>query len=99
MVNLNNETLTIIIEDELTIYQVENIKKEILKNFDSVNKVSININEVTKIDSAGFQLLVSLKQTCKTLNKDFIVSDLSNQTIKFLQLFGCANYLAKGQDG
>lgn len=73
---------------ELTIYQVEEITKQVCVLFDNAKELVIDLMQTDKIDTAGFQLLVSLKKSCKATQKRFELVGISDSVQNFMTLFG-----------
>ncbi len=88
MVRLDDSILHIHPTSELTIYQVEEITKLVQKSFNAAKHISINLQQTDKIDTAGFQLLVSIQKSCAKADKNFEVIELNNSVENFLTLFG-----------
>ncbi|WP_373070658.1 lipid asymmetry maintenance protein MlaB [Sulfurimonas sp.] len=88
MVTLDASTLNINPASELTIYQVEEITKLVQESFSNAKQVLINLQQTEKIDTAGFQLLISLQKSCSKTNKNFEIIELNSSVENFLTLCG-----------
>lgn len=73
---------------ELTIYQVEEVSKKLAGTFGGAQNVLIDLERTNKIDTAGFQLLVSLIKSCKTSGKECVLEGMSGSVDNFMALFG-----------
>jgi anti-anti-sigma factor len=89
----DNNALIINPPQELTIHTVndflEVIKPE-LKDFDSL---LINLVGVTEIDSAGFQIIISLKNETLEQNKNFSIVGMSMDVDEMVSLYRADSYL------
>ena len=88
MLKMENSTLSLIIENDFSIYQVEEIHKRLCDSFDGAKEVVVDMSKSDKIDTAGFQLLVSLKKSCEADGKTFKLQKLSSSAQNFTELFG-----------
>lgn len=59
-------TCTLVLPAELNVFNVAQLKNEILEalNTKNLKKLSLNIEGVKEMDSACFQLLIKLKKEC-----------------------------------
>lgn len=88
MVTMEGSTLRFNPSGELTIYQVEEALKELKGSFGDAKALTIDLNVTDKIDTAGFQLLVSLEKSCKALGKECTADGISGSIENFMALFG-----------
>ena len=73
---------------DLTIYQVEELTKEIATSLPTAQEVVVELTETEKIDTAGFQLLISLKKSCVATDKKFELNGMDESVENFMTLFG-----------
>ncbi|MDD3343045.1 MAG: STAS domain-containing protein [Sulfurospirillaceae bacterium] len=85
---LNDNVLHIKPEGELSIYQVESILLQLVPLVSKANVCVVNLSSIDKIDTAGFQLLVSLRKGFEMMQKPFEITGIANSTHNFMQLFG-----------
>ena len=88
MVTMEDSILHLTPTEELTIYQVEEITKQVTLLFANAKELVINMTQTDKIDTAGFQLLISLKKSCETTQKRFELVGISDSVQNFMTLFG-----------
>jgi anti-anti-sigma factor len=88
MINMNASTLFLKMESELTIYQVEELNKQVCALLGNAESVVVDMGGVDKIDTAGFQLLMSLKHSCENMNKNFELNGVGGSAGNFFSLFG-----------
>lgn len=94
MISNEASTLRIKPSDELTIYQVEELTKQLCMAFGNAGEVVIDLTQTDKIDTAGFQLLVSLKKSCEATQKRFEIVGAGESVQNFMTVFGsqlCTN--------
>lgn len=85
---MENSTLSLIIENDFGIYQVEEMHKHLCDSFDDAKEVVVDMSKSDKIDTAGFQLLASLKKSCEATGKPFKLLEPSSSAQNFTELFG-----------
>ena len=88
MVTMDGSTLRFNPAGELTIYQVEESLKELLGSFGEAKSVFVDLNITDKIDTAGFQLLVSLTKSAKASGKECRIDGIGGSVENFTALFG-----------
>jgi len=84
----------VIEKDEVTIYDVETIYKEILKEYES-DSVVVDLNGVNKLDMGIIQLFVSLQKSCKKDSKKFELKNCSSEVAEILKKCACEFLLRK----
>ena len=85
---MDASTLRVHPTGDLTIYQVEEVTKEISALLVSAEEVIVDLGETDKIDTAGVQLLVSLQKSCIATNKKFEITSMGDSVENFMILFG-----------
>jgi anti-anti-sigma regulatory factor len=88
MLDMEGSTLVFRVENELTIYQVEELNKQLCVSFGNAEAMVVDMSRADKIDTAGFQLLVSLKKSCESMNKNFEITGCGGSAQNFMELFG-----------
>jgi len=79
-------------KDELTIYEIESVHKELLDEFNK-GDVSIDISSLNKIDMSAIQLLLSAKKSCQESDKTFEIIGANSEVSKIFQKSGCQSLL------
>ena len=85
-------------QGDFTIYRVEELKKEISAGIQDAKTVFVDMGDVGKIDTAAFQLVVSLKKTCEANKKTISFINIPESVKNFSQLFGCEEIFVKGDE-
>jgi len=75
-------------EGDITIYTVNKLKKIIMDELAQSSKVELDLRNVEKFDSAGFQLLVYLNREAKNNEKEIQIVQKSMYVSKVFNLFG-----------
>ncbi|WP_263831751.1 STAS domain-containing protein [Sulfurospirillum oryzae] len=88
MITLKESSLHVNPSGELTIYQVEEFSEKVKKLISSAERLYVDLSQLDKIDSAGFQLLVSLQKSCESSQKSFEINGITNSVHNFMLLFG-----------
>lgn len=71
----NKNVTTLVIEGELTIYQVGVAKQELFKDYQKLTgDVALDLQQVTEIDTAGVQLLLFAKKLFSDMGKTLYIS-------------------------
>ncbi len=78
----------IIKKDELSIYDVEELQKELIAEFNN-GSVLIDMNKVNKIDMSVIQLFVSAQKSCKKASKSFELKNISKKISDILKSCAC----------
>lgn len=88
MVKMDASILRVDPQTELTIYQVEEMTKELLPLLVTAGEVNVDLSQTDKIDTAGFQLIVSLQKSCVESGKKFDIAGMSDSVENFMTLLG-----------
>lgn len=71
----SKDTTTLILEGDLTIYYVAQIKDEIFADYEKLSdKIALDLEGVTEIDTAGVQLLLFAKKFFATVHRSLFIS-------------------------
>ncbi|MGZ4995289.1 MAG: STAS domain-containing protein [Methylobacter sp.] len=88
--NLPNGHL--VIEDEVTIYTVMDLKEKLLSALATTEELELDMSGVSEIDGAGLQLLVMVKQAAAELGKVLRFTGHSPVVLELLDLSGLAGF-------
>lgn len=88
MVTMDGSLLRFDPSGELTIYQVEEATKELGRSISQAKELLIDLSQTDKIDTAGFQLLISITKTSNSAGKECLIKGLSGSIENFIALFG-----------
>ncbi len=86
------------INEDLTIYNIDEVKKEINEKIEKVDTLEIDLENVEEIDSSGIQLLIALKNEFKKNNKKIIFSALSGPVNKIIDCYGINDSINLGSN-
>lgn len=79
---------TLVCDGELTIYTAEVAKKILLGNLDEVvESIALDLSNVSKLDTAGLQLLLFTKTIMADSNKHFYVKTSNEHVDGIFKLF------------
>lgn len=81
------EEKIIIVPDALNIYNVADVKDQVLEAFMGVQPVHLDLSEAMEFDSAGFQLLVMLVREARLKGKVFKITQFSEPARKVIELY------------
>jgi anti-anti-sigma factor len=93
MVNVKNKQYQahpFVIEGELTIYTVTELKDKLLSELSKAEKLELDLSEVSEFDAAGLQLLVTIKKEAEVLGKVLQITGHSPVVVELLDLSGLA---------
>jgi anti-anti-sigma factor len=95
MENLKNKqqpSQPMVIEGELTIYTVTELKDKLLSELAKAEKMALDLSEVSEFDAAGLQLLVTIKKEAEALGKVLEMTGHSPVVVELLDLSGLAGF-------
>ena len=84
----NSEATTVKISGEMTIYAVKNLFDELLDILNTTKLLTLNLSQVTAIDSSGMQLLIFLKKQATNLK----LLSHSKAVLKYLDIYGLTGF-------
>jgi anti-anti-sigma factor len=73
---------------ELTIYTVKTIKETISSHSISNNELSLDLTGLSKMDSAGYQLLLYFCRELSLYGKKFLILGNSSESERLFSLYG-----------
>jgi len=76
-----------------TIYDVEEVQKEVMVEFKNNDTLEIDMKSVEKIDIAALQLLVSAKRSCQEENKSFSLTNMNDEVLDAVRICGLESEL------
>lgn len=76
------------VEGELTIYHVNDFKKNLEKAIKKATNINLNLANVSEIDTSCFQLLMQAQTTCLENDKELKLSAVSQPIREVLEIFG-----------
>ena len=79
-------------KDELTIYEVESLHKDLLDVFKN-GDVIVDMGVVNKIDMSVIQLFISTKKSCLESSKNFQLTNVNEEVSKIFQSAGCLSLI------
>ena len=85
------ETKTLSIHQDLTIYQAQALKDELLSALATADRLELDLAGVAEIDTAGLQLLILAKREAARRDKALAITAHSpavQQTLDFCNLVG-----------
>jgi len=88
IVSENDDDCLISIDGELTIYNAMEIDKSLLENINKYQNISLDLNDVSEMDTACYQLLLQKFLLCKDRGKAFVISTASPQAQEVFELYG-----------
>jgi ABC-type transporter Mla MlaB component len=92
-IEINNIDPIVRLNSDATIKSIEALYQQFKRVLDFHDMIEVNAVEVTTIDTATLQLLVSLKQEEKRLNKTIHILSPSSRFLESARLLGLSNVL------
>jgi len=80
------------LEGELTIYEAEELKLGFAKYMEKAKAFSVNLSNVSEMDTACFQVLLAVKHECIEQKKEFTMNSHSPAVLDVLELFNIESY-------
>ena len=90
--NKKQQNHALVIEGELTIYTVTELKDKLLSSLSATEKLELDLSEVSEFDAAGLQLLVMIKKEAEILGKVLHITGHSPVVLELLDLSGLAGF-------
>ncbi|MDH5518512.1 MAG: STAS domain-containing protein [Gammaproteobacteria bacterium] len=89
---MGNQQIDIQIPADMTIYEAGELKELFESSLSAANCINVSLNNVTEIDTAGIQLMVSLKKNAARDNKVVNFTAHSSAVVSLLDLFDMTTY-------
>ena len=93
MTDMDDELCEVNVAGELTIYQVNEFKKELERVIERASVINMNMANVSEIDTSCFQLLMQAQIACHDNDKQLNFVSISPAIREVMELFGLENYL------
>ena len=78
-----------LMNEECTIYDVAELKDQILAIIKADKGIDFDLSDVTQIDASVVQLLLSTKSELSSRNLDFVISKQSDYVTEFISTINC----------
>ncbi len=85
---LNETTGSMAFDGELSIYNTGKIKEALAENLKKNNVLELELANVSKMDTAGFQLMLAVMKEAEQLEKIVNLKNPSNQVLEIFDLYG-----------
>lgn len=79
------------IDEDMTIYAIEALKKGLSDEIDIYDRFELNLAAVEEIDSAGIQLLLALNNDLVQKKKELKITTVSGAVAKLIQDYGVSD--------
>ena len=90
--NMNAETVNgtcrLQLEGEMTIFHAQELKDGLLESLENSAGLEVDLSRVSEIDTAGFQLLLMLRNESIRLHTSLHVAAYSPAVLSLLELYG-----------
>ena len=80
------------LDGELTIYEAAALKDELFKKIEKCKGVSINLSNVSELDTACFQILIAAKSECDKKEIEFMMNSHSPSGLEVMELYNMGSY-------
>ncbi len=87
-VEIKDDVCDAVVEGELTIYHVNEFKKELEEAIKQASHVNLNLASVSEIDTSCFQLLIQAQTNCLENDKKFKLVSVSPAVKEVMEIFG-----------
>ncbi len=84
------------IDEDMTIYAIDELKQGIDKELDVYDKFELNLTAVEEIDSAGIQLLLALQGELIRTDKQLKLTGASSAVANLMQSYGINDRFSEG---
>lgn len=90
----NRDAINLIMEGELTIYQVSSARQQIFSEYEKLpGKIALDLSLVSEIDTAGIQLLLFAKKLFSDLQKNLFIAKSNESVDKVLTMLNINHQL------
>lgn len=83
-----NDMIVLEVEGDIIINTISNCKNSFSPFVNKSKDITLSLSGVTKIDTSGFQLLMSIRREIIKKNRTFTIADSSAEIIKIFRLYG-----------
>lgn len=80
------------IDEDMTIYAIEALKKGLSDEIDTYKRFELNLSAVEEVDSAGIQLLLAFKNELVQNKKELKITAVSGAVDKLLKDYGIGDH-------
>ena len=80
------------LDGELTIYEASALKDELFKKIEKCKGVSINLSNVSELDTSCFQILIAAKRECDKREIEFTMNSHSPAVLEVMELYNMGSY-------
>lgn len=85
---INDGVCEAAVEGELTIYQVNEFKKELEKVIKKASNINLNLANVSELDTSCLQILMQAQNACLENKKELKLSAISPPIREVMEIFG-----------
>jgi anti-anti-sigma factor len=85
---IKETTATVLFSGDMTIYHVKKINNDFTNYLKKYKSLIVDLSEINKFDSAGFQLLLFFKKESERLKKKIIYKNHSEVATRVIELYG-----------
>jgi len=86
----------LVINEDMTIYVIENLKEGLEKVIDAGEIFELNLAELEEIDSAGIQLLLAFGDELTKKEKTLKITAMSDSVSKLVESYGISDRINTG---
>lgn len=88
----SGERIAIKAADSITISNAEKVKEELFSFLDKYEKIALNLESIEEFDTAGFQVLYSVKKEADKRSKVFKLVKHSSKVLKLMDIYGAFEF-------
>lgn len=81
------------IEGDMTIYEVAELKEEVLAQVFRESTIELDLSSVTRVDSSGIQLLLLFQQELNRMDIEWKFSNLCSDVLKAIDIYNLGDHL------
>ncbi len=84
------------IDEDMTIYAIDELKNGIDKELDIYDKFELNLEAVEEIDSAGIQLLLAFQRELTRTDRQLTLTGASGVVVDLIRNYGISDRFSAG---
>lgn len=97
-INKKDDTATLRVGGEVTIQNASQFRDALKELLGAAQRVEIDFKDVTEMDTAGIQVLLSAQKSCDKMGRNLHISTCSKPVEQVMELYQLKGLFAKGEN-
>ena len=91
--NINGESLNVVLSGRLDTTTAPELEASLKEDFDKVNKVEFDFQEIEYVSSAGLRVLLMSQKTMSAKNGSMVIKHVSDEVMEVFDMTGFSSFL------